>query len=97
MFHALLEFREISNLMSGIYFDNCLSYNFGFLNDCLLVLEKFLVSGWIAGDSKIANTFLQYFQIEQANILLELIKILVEECKKGKELYQIYYGEVNVI
>lgn len=91
-----MQFREVSEILSEIYYENCIAYNFGLLNDCLLVIEKFLVSGWPSGDSKIANAFLRYFQWEQVSILLEVLKLLFEECKKGKELYQINYGEVNV-
>ena len=57
----------------------------------------FLAAGWPAGDSKIANTFLQYFQSDQAAWVCELVGVLVKDCKKGTEFYQIYYGEVNVI
>ena len=96
MFRALLDFREVSEILSEIYYDNCVCYNFGYLHDCLSVIDKFLVGGWSTGDYKIANSFLQYFQWEEASALLKLITILVDECKKGKELYQINYGEVKV-
>ena len=71
-------------------------YHFGYLNDCLLVLQKFLLSGWINGDFKQTNAFLPHFQLDQAKGLVEVIRVLVEECKKGKDLYQITYASVNV-
>lgn len=71
-------------------------YHFGYLNDCLLVLQKFLLSGWISGDFKQTNAFLPHFQLDQAKGLVEVIRVLVEECKKGKDLYQITYASVNV-
>jgi EF-hand domain pair len=96
IFQALLYFKEVSSVLSDIYGNNCISYNFGYLNDCLLALDSFIITGWVTGDYKLANNFLQYLQAEQANLLIEVVRILIEECKKGKELYQIYYAEVNV-
>lgn len=90
-------FRVTGSYISEIYTDCPVVYQFGYLNDCLLVLEKFIISGWITGDYKITNTLLQYFQLEQANTLIDIIKILIDEVKKGKELHQIAYAEVNVL
>jgi hypothetical protein len=54
------------------------------------------MNGWITGDPKQTNAFLSHFQMEQANSLAEIVRILVEECKKGKDLHQLVYPGVNV-
>lgn len=97
VFKALNFFRITGSYISEIYTDSPIVYQFGYLNDCILVLEKFIVSGWMAGDYKTTNNFLQYFQLEQANTLVDILKILIEEVKKGKDLNQLVYSEVNVI
>lgn len=92
----MILFRVTGSFISEIYTDCPIIYQLGYLNDCLSVLEKLLISGWTSGDYKTANTLLQYFQLEQANTLVDIIKILIEEVKKGKELHQITYAEINV-
>ncbi|CAG9330290.1 unnamed protein product [Blepharisma stoltei] len=97
IFQHLMCFREISPIIYNIYGVNCVTYNFAFLHDCVQVLEKFLILGWPTGDLNMSNIFAQYFTQDEATKLFEVVKILIEEVKKGShDLYQVNHGEVNL-
>lgn len=97
LFQHLMCFRENSPLIFNVYGINCATYNFAFLHDCIQILDKFLNWGWSTGDFNMANIFIQYFGLDEATKIFEVVKILVEEVKKGShDLYQLNHGEVNV-
>jgi hypothetical protein len=97
LFASLLSFREISPMISEIYGVSCITYNFAYLHDCAVALDRFILSGWPTGDTQMLNSFAQYFGQEEAAKLFEVIKVLVEEVRKGThDLYQLNHGDVNV-
>lgn len=97
LFMHLMQFREISPLISKIYRLNCYTYNFAYLHDCVKALEKFILQGWPTGDLNLANTYLSFFGQEEAVKIFDVVKVLVEEVKKGShDLYQVNHGEVNL-
>lgn len=97
LFASLLSFREISPMISEIYGVSYITYNFAYLHDCAVTLDRFITAGWPTGDTQLVNTFAQYFSQEQAAKLFEVVKVLVEEVRKGShDLYQLNHGDVNV-
>ena len=57
----ILCFRELSPIFSMTYGVSCFTYNFGFLHDCVIALDKFLAYGWPTGDFNMANSYVAYF------------------------------------
>lgn len=97
IFNHLISFKEISSMITEIYGVSCTTYNFTYLYDCLKVLDKFLAEGWPTGDILMINIFSNYFGLEEAGRLFEIVKIIVEEVQKGShDLYKLNHGEVNV-
>lgn len=86
IFQNLMSFMEKSPMIHQIYGVSCFTYNFGYLHDCVLVLDKILALGWT--DTTMPNAFLHYFGAPEASKLYEIIKILAEEVKTGShDLY----------
>lgn len=97
LFDSLLCFREVSPMITEIYGIACITYNFAYLHDCAKSLDRFVLAGWSTGDSRLVNTFAQHFGQEEAGKLFEVVKVLVDEVRKGgHDLYQLNHGDVNV-
>lgn len=97
IFHCLISFREVSPVIAQIYGVNCVTYNFGLLHECFVILDKIFTLGWRLGDHSTINSFASQFNEEEAVKVLDVVKIIAEEVKKGgHDLYQLNHGEINV-
>ena len=97
LFQYMICFKEVSPVLAHVYGVSCFTYNFSYLNDCALVLDRFALLGWPSGDVMIANAFSKYFDREEATYLFEVVKVLTNEVRKGnQDLYQLNHGEVNL-
>lgn len=97
LFQYMICFKEVSPVFASAYGVNCFTYNFSYLNDCALILDKFIMLGWGTGDTMMNNTFARCFDREEATFLFEVIKVLTGEVRKGnQDLYNLNHGEVNL-
>lgn len=97
LFQYMICFKEVNPVVMHVYSTDCFTYNFSYLNDCALVLDRFLLMGWPSGDFRISNAFSKYFDQPEAAYLFEVVKILTNEVRKGNhDLYQLNHGEVTL-
>jgi hypothetical protein len=97
LFQYMICFKEVNSVVLQVYSASCFTYNFSYLNDCALVLDRFALLGWPSGDFKMANAFAKYFDQAEAAYMFEVIKVLTNEVRKGnQDLYQLNHGEVTL-